>query len=116
MNRACPVSGAQDSDGDGIDDEADLCPGTPMGASVTMQGCWVIEGLLFNSGKSTIQTQSEAGLDDIVKILEENPDIKLEIQGHTDSTGSLAINNKISRQRAQAVKDYMVGKAFLQTV
>ena len=110
--QGCPISTVKDSDGDGIEDADDKCPGTPKGAAVTMQGCWVIEGLLFNSGKSTIKAESEAGLNDIVRILKSNPDLKLEIQGHTDSTGSLAVNNRLSRQRAQAVKDYMVKKGI----
>ena len=101
-----------DSDGDGIEDAYDNCKGTPKGAMVNKSGCWEPENLQFNSGRSTIKAGSESGLDKVVEILKANPDLKLEIQGYTDSIGSLAINNRISAQRAQAVKDYLVGKGI----
>ena len=105
----CPlVAGAIDTDKDGVPDEKDLCAGTPVGAAVNQNGCWIIEGLLFDTNKSIIKPQSKAGLDNVINILKQNPDLKLQIQGHTDSTGSMELNNRLSRERAEAVKDYIM--------
>jgi OOP family OmpA-OmpF porin len=41
-----------------------------------------------------------------------NPDVKVEIQGHTDSRGSLALNERLSQQRAEAVRDYLIGQGI----
>ena len=108
--KGCPVVTVKDSDGDGVMDADDKCPGTPKGAKVNVRGCWIIEGLLYKTGRSKIDPKSEPGLNEVVAIMKENPALKIEIQGHTDSQGPLEVNNSLSRKRAQAVKDYMVTK------
>jgi OOP family OmpA-OmpF porin len=102
----CPV--ALDSDGDGVLDKDDQCSDTPKGAKVNRRGCWIVEGLLFDTNKSTIKPESKQGLDELAEVLKKNPEMKLEIQGHTDSTGSLELNTRLSKERAQAVKDYLI--------
>jgi OOP family OmpA-OmpF porin len=99
-----------DSDGDGVYDYLDKCPNTPMGATVDARGCWVIRGINFNTGESLINPVSYRLLDEVADILARNPTLKVEIQGHTDNRGSAAFNRKLSEKRANAVLDYLVQK------
>ena len=102
-----PVAAPADSDHDGVIDADDRCPGTPPGADVNKVGCWIIKGLLFDFGKADIKPEYEPFLDNVVRVLNKNPDMLIEIQGHTDSIGSEAFNMKLSIKRAQAVADYL---------
>ncbi len=70
----------------------------------------VVENILFNSGKSTLKSSSFAELDKLADLLMENKDVRLEVSGHTDNVGSSAINKKISKARALAVRNYLVTK------
>ncbi len=70
----------------------------------------VVENILFNSGKSTLVPSSYAELDKLADLLIENRDIRIEVSGHTDNVGSSAINKKISKARALAVRNYLVTK------
>ncbi|MFH0844158.1 MAG: cell envelope biogenesis protein OmpA, partial [Pseudomonadota bacterium] len=55
---AAPVkAGPRDSDGDGVFDDVDRCPGTPMGARVDSKGCWILENVLFDFDKTVIKSQ-----------------------------------------------------------
>ena len=64
--------------------------------------------ILFDSGKSSIKSQSEVVLNDIIGILKEYPSSRFTVEGHTDDTGSAAGNQKLSDSRAGSVKDYLV--------
>ena len=68
------------------------------------------EGILFKTGKSNLSTASQNALNDFATSLLENPKTDVTINGHTDSTGSRAINEKLSKERAQAVANYLIGK------
>lgn len=68
------------------------------------------EGILFKTGKSNLSTASQNALNDFAISLLENPQTDVTINGHTDSTGSRAINEKLSKERAQAVANYLIGK------
>ncbi len=68
----------------------------------------VLDNIYFQTGKSVLMPESFDELDQVLRFLENNPTIKLEIAGHTDNTGSLRINQKLSRERAKAVVDYLV--------
>jgi len=104
----CPL----DSDGDGVPDYMDQCPNTPAGATVNEQGCWVPGRVLFDFSKWDIKPHAYPELNAVVKLLEENPDLKVEIQGHTDNVGSAAFNQKLSEKRANAVMEYLVNKGI----
>ena len=52
------------------------------------------------------------GMDQVLRFLENNASMKLEISGHTDNTGSIRINQKLSRERASAVVDYLVERGI----
>ena len=101
-----------DSDGDGVPDHRDQCPKTPKGAKVNAQGCWILGGVVFDTGKSNIKPAFYAELDAIATTLKNNPAVKVEIEGHTDSVGRAAYNMKLSEKRAKAVMDYLVQKGI----
>ncbi len=67
----------------------------------------------FEGGKSIIKDQSSfAVLDELIKIMNENPEMKIEIGGHTDNVGNNALNLKLSQERANICKEYVVGKGI----
>lgn len=70
----------------------------------------VLEGIVFDTGKATLRPESTETLDKVAKTLMENPDIAIEIAGHTDNTGRRAANMKLSQARADAVADYLASK------
>jgi OOP family OmpA-OmpF porin len=99
-----------DSDGDGVPDNLDKCPGTPKGAKVNADGCWVIANVLFDFDKSNIKPQFSHLLDEVAVVFQNNPGLRAQIEGHTDSIGTEAYNLKLSMRRANAVIDYLVRK------
>lgn len=68
--------------------------------------------VLFASGETRLQPGARAGLDDVVELLASEPGKRIRIEGHTDSTGSTAANMRISRLRAEAVRDSLVEKGI----
>lgn len=68
----------------------------------------VMNNILFETGKSVLTSSSYAELNRLFNILLDNPLMKIEISGHTDKTGSEAINFKLSEERAKAVVEYLV--------
>ncbi len=101
-----------DSDGDGVYDNADQCPDTPKGATVDKRGCWVLTGVNFDTAKWDIKSRYYSILDNVVAILQKNPSLKLEIEGHTDNRGAAAYNQKLSENRAKAVMDYLIARGI----
>ena len=67
-----------------------------------------MDNIFYEFGKSTLTDESKAGLDDLVKMLNDNPNITIEISAHTDMVGSDVSNNKLSLDRAQSVVDYLI--------
>ena len=110
-----PVIG--DSDGDGVKDDKDLCPGTPAGTKVDHTGCplkeiTVLKGVNFDFDKSDIRDDTKPILDDAVAILKRYPEIKVEVAGHTDSVGTDEYNEGLSGRRAQSVMDYFISNGI----
>jgi outer membrane protein OmpA-like peptidoglycan-associated protein len=68
------------------------------------------DNLTFKTGSATITTSSFKFLDDIADYMKANPSFSLSIVGHTDNTGSDEYNQKLSEDRAEAVKSYLVKK------
>jgi outer membrane protein OmpA-like peptidoglycan-associated protein/outer membrane protein W len=115
-----------DNDGDGIPDAQDQCPGEPetMNGFEDSDGCpdevpaqvkqftGTIKGIKFRTNSAEILAGSNRTLDAAVKVLQEFGTVRLEIQGHTDSQGDDAYNLKLSQDRADAVKAYLVGKGI----
>jgi outer membrane protein OmpA-like peptidoglycan-associated protein len=102
-----------DTDGDGVPDSDDLCPDTPIGATVNSKGCWALKGLLlFDFDKSDIKPEAYPLLDEVAVILKMNPEMKGEIRGHTDSTGPAEYNQQLSEKRAGAIDKYLENKGI----
>jgi outer membrane protein OmpA-like peptidoglycan-associated protein len=75
----------------------------------------VLNNILFQIGKSVLTTGSYSELNRLVLILQDNPQMKIEISGHTDNTGSPVLNAKLSTDRARAVVEYLVQKSIDRT-
>jgi outer membrane protein OmpA-like peptidoglycan-associated protein len=123
--RGCPV--ARDADGDGVADATDRCPNTAPGHPVDTAGCpvlfviaggefvtqqgergpLILRGVNFETSRSRLTQDSYAILDLVAESLLEYPDVVIEVAGHTDATGSDAINNPLSLNRARAVMAYL---------
>ena len=71
-------------------------------------GSVALHNILFDTGKATIRTESVAALAPIGEVLKNDPTLMLEIVGHTDNVGAAAANLKLSRDRAAAVKTYLI--------
>jgi len=74
----------------------------------------VLNNIYFETGKAVLRSESFDALDQVFRFLENNPTMKLEISGHTDNTGTLRINQRLSRERAKAVVDYLTGRGISQ--
>lgn len=113
----CPVP---DTDKDGVNDEEDKCPTVP--GVKENNGCPVIKEevvkkvaasakkIFFATGSSKLLAKSFKSLNDVAAILKEDAALKLDIEGHTDNTGSDKVNLPLSQKRAQSVYDYLTTK------
>jgi outer membrane protein OmpA-like peptidoglycan-associated protein len=120
--KGCPLP--KDGDGDGVNDDADRCPSTPAGVEVDAEGCQVLfeptkktlilEGVNFETGKAELTPDSETILNGVAESLVANDSIRVQVTGHTDNTGSLAVNRRLSLARARAVRDYLVSKGVAE--
>ncbi len=72
------------------------------------EGKLISYGIFFDSGKDIVKPESWGALNDIAKVLKENPAIKVKIVGHTDSDGNDALNLDLSKRRAASVKNELV--------
>lgn len=72
----------------------------------------VLRNIFFETGKATLKPESYAELSNVLRFMEDNPTVRLEISGHTDNVGSRKLNEKLSKDRAKAVVDYLVSKGI----
>jgi len=120
--QGCPIP---DTDGDGVNDEEDKCPTVP--GVKENQGCPLIKeevkkkvdfaakNILFVTGSYKLSPKSNKGLDEVAKILTENPEMKLAIDGNTDNVGKPKKNQVLSENRANSVKQYFVSKGISES-
>ncbi|MBN8825021.1 MULTISPECIES: OmpA family protein [unclassified Spirosoma] len=71
-----------------------------------------LNNIFFDTGKTELRPESGPELDRLVTTLNENPKMTIEVRGHTDNTGSNEINNKLSQDRADAVREYFISKGI----
>lgn len=110
----CPT----DRDGDGVYDFQDVCPDEPgvksnngcpeIKAAVKQIFEKALNGIQFETGSAKIKKTSNAILNQVVDVMKENASWKLTINGHTDNQGNADKNQKLSEDRAAAVKAYLV--------
>ncbi len=118
--KGCPL----DSDYDGVYDYIDLCPDTPIGTMVDAKGCpvviekfeapvLVLESIKgFESGSTRLSETAKRELKKFSEVMKKYPDAYWRIEGHTDSQGSYEFNKKLSQQRADAIKNYLISLGF----
>ena len=106
-----------DSDGDGVTDDKDKCPGTPAGTRVDANGCPEVgeslarlEDVYFDFNKATLKPGAGPTLDQAASTLKANPNMSIRLEGHTDSVGSDGYNRRLSQRRADAVRRYLAGQ------
>jgi OOP family OmpA-OmpF porin len=109
---AAPNCADSDSDGDGVNDCDDKCPGSQAGQTIGPDGCPVqvsidLKGVNFDFDKSTLRPDAIAILNEAVDILKRYPDLRVEVAGHTDLCGTDAYNQSLSERRSRAVYDYL---------
>lgn len=111
------TGGCPDKDADGVADADDKCPeqvGVAAEAgclpAVMAKFSGAIKGITFATGKSTIEKKSTKLLDEAAEAMKGFPTLKLRIEGHTDNTGKEETNLRLSKERADAVKAYLVSK------
>ena len=107
-----------DTDADGVSDALDQCNDTPVGQVVDEKGCprlfegtartVVLEGVTFATGKAALTDESAAILTNVAQSLVANPEVRVEVAGHTDNTGGRRTNMRLSQARADAVKEFLV--------
>lgn len=127
----CP----KDADGDGIADYLDECPSSPAGASVLPNGCApsgdcrrprpgelvddkgcalegriVLRGVKFEFDSDRLTEASKLILDGVARSLNAYPEVKVQVEGHTDWLGSDAYNLALSERRAVTVRNYLMGR------
>jgi outer membrane protein OmpA-like peptidoglycan-associated protein len=117
--KGCPDP---DRDGDGVPDRIDNCPDEP--GTIENQGCQepqlvlitkeqlkILEKVFFQLNSARILPSVFPLLDNIASVIQAHPEIEqIRIEGHTDRTGRLDFNMKLSRRRAASVVDYLVRK------
>ncbi|WP_428355787.1 OmpA family protein [Methyloprofundus sp.] len=99
---------SRDSDGDGVDDAYDKCKNTPSGAKVNSNGCWSYNSVDFGFDSAKISPAFAPLFENAISTLKRNPNMTVELEGHTDSTGPEAYNMGLSERRAKAVKNHLV--------
>ena len=68
----------------------------------------MIDNIFYDFDKATLRPESTAALDDLVKLLEQNPNVTIELSAHCDYKGSAAYNQRLSQRRAESVVDYLI--------
>lgn len=107
-------NGCPDKDGDGVADKDDQCPDVP--GTVANKGCPekprfdLYKVVYFNSDKSVVITKYTKDLDEVARIMTENAEVTVSVEGHADSQGPDAYNMRLSEKRADYVINYLVKK------
>lgn len=120
--QGCPE---KDTDGDGVMDDLDRCPneagpasnnGCPERKAPTQEEVQKVQEaakfVYFETGSAKLKAASTPALQRVVKVMTDNKDANITIEGHTDNVGSAALNQKLSEDRAASVKKYLIDKGI----
>ena len=111
-----PLQAPADADDDGVADQQDACPNTLGGTTVDRTGCAFglrdIKGVTFMTNSAHLTPNAKQVLDHVSRALFGQPDIQVQILGHTDYVGSEQANKKLSQDRALAVRDYLIQRGI----
>jgi outer membrane protein OmpA-like peptidoglycan-associated protein len=117
--QGCPVT---DRDNDGVADDVDRCP--DLAGTAANNGCPEVPAnvsksigtaamnIKFGATNATVTSGSNASLNTIVRLMNENPGLKIRVEGHTSNAGDDAKNMTLSTNRAEAVKTFLVNKGI----
>jgi OOP family OmpA-OmpF porin len=108
------VEAPKDGDKDGVVDAMDKCLNTPKGLKVDKDGCALNFNfhVNFDFDKANIKPEYKAKVLEFAQIMKENPMLNAVIEGHTDSVGSDAYNEKLSAKRAEAVRNALISEGI----
>jgi len=114
---APPACETLDDDGDGVNNCIDRCPGSQAGQAIGPDGCAVpltidLRGVNFDFDRATLRPDAIATLNQAIDILRRNPQLRVEVAGHTDLCGSEAHNQALSERRARAVFDHLTANGI----
>ncbi len=114
-SRGCKVIG--DDDGDGVLNNIDECPNSAQGVRIDARGCEIraeisLPGVTFELNSAKLTPDSLAVLSGAAATLKKYSDITVEAEGHTDSSGAASYNMNLSQQRAESVRDYVIGQGI----
>src|SRR5262249_49123836 len=119
-----------DNDKDGILDKDDKCPnepetingfqdedgcpdkGPPAKVRIENDQIVILEKVFFDTNKAKIQPKSFNLLNQVASVIKSHPEFKIRIEGHTDSQGNLDRNTKLSQERADSVRTYLIKQAI----
>jgi outer membrane protein OmpA-like peptidoglycan-associated protein len=85
--------------------------GRDLYSTLDAEGRVATRGIQFDTGSAEIRPESTPALQDVARMLEDHPNLRVAIEGHTDATGSESANQNLSRRRAEAVKQYLTAEA-----
>ena len=103
---------AGDSDRDGIPDDMDQCPNTPVSAPVNGKGCWIIENIEFDFDRFNLKPEFLTTLAEVAGVMQKNPAIKVRIAGHTDNIGAENYNLQLGEKRAMAARQNLIDRGI----
>ena len=113
-----------DFDKDGVPDNKDKCPNTLPGVVIDSNGCplnkkedldELKKGINFKTNSAKLTPRSYGTLNDVARLMKKFPSASLEVQGHTDNTGTDDYNMNLSQRRAQTVVDYLVKRGVSES-
>ena len=79
---------------------------------ISMEQDFTLNGVQFEIGSANLTPEAKDILDEVAAAMQGSPNVKVEIQGHTDNTGSMALNERLSLERAESVKTYLIGRGI----
>lgn len=119
VEEAAPV----DSDGDGVMDPGDKCPNTRAGAKVDQYGCELVKttvetirlNVQFPNASAAVGERYMAEIQKVADFMKKYPDTTVVVEGHTDSVGNEAFNQRLSENRANAVREVLVSRFNIES-